>query len=221
MIATKWLVTSERPVAMTMMSDEKEMPVVLPADWVPGPRQGEWTYEMYSALPEDGCRYEIVQGVLMMSPAPEVAHQGIIMRISRYLDEHIFSSGRGRVFLAPTDVMLAPHKVVQPDVLVLLNEHKERLRKHYIEGAPDLVVEVISPGSAAYDRLVKYNLYAESGIPEYWIVNPQEQSVEIFVLEEGKYHSLGMFLGKQALQSQIIPNGTVQATHFFSWGWNE
>jgi Uma2 family endonuclease len=217
MIATKWYVTSERRVAMTMISDEEETKVVMPADWVPGPRQGDWTYEMYSALPDDGRHYEVVQGVLMMSPAPEMAHQGIIQRISRYLDEQIFSTNRGLVFTGPVDVVLESQKVVQPDVLVLLENHLDRLQEKSVEGAPDLVVEVISPSSATYDRLVKHNLYEQEGIPEYWLINPKEQSIEVFVLEMGKYRSLGAFRNEQIVQSYLVPNETVQAAHFFSW----
>lgn len=217
MIATKWCVTSERRVAMTMISDEKETQMVMPADWVPGPRQGEWTYEMYAALPDDGHLYEVVQGVLMMSPAPEMAHQGIIQRISRYLDEQIFSTNRGLVFTGPADVVLASQKVVQPDVLVLLENHLDRLKENCVEGAPDLVVEVISPSSVTYDRLVKHNLYEQAGIPEYWLVKPKEQSIEVFVLELDRYRSLGPFRNEQIVQSRLVPNETIPAAHFFSW----
>jgi Uma2 family endonuclease len=155
----------------------------------------------------------------MMSPAPEIAHQAVIVRISRYLDEQIFSTQRGWVFMAPTDVVLSPQKVVQPDVLVLLREHKDRLKKRCIEGAPDLVVEVISPSSAAYDRLVKHNLYAESGVPEYWLVNLQDQSIEVFVLEGKQYHSPGLFRNEQPIKSLLIPGETLQASLFFNWEW--
>ncbi|HXR64577.1 MAG TPA: Uma2 family endonuclease [Ktedonobacteraceae bacterium] len=191
--------------------------MILPADWVPGPRQGEWTYEMYSALPNDGHRYEVVRGVLIMQPAPEMAHQGALGLISYYLDEQIFSTNRGLVFTGPADVVLSSQKVVQPDVLVLLENHLDRLQEKCIEGAPDLVVEVISPSSMTYDRLVKHNLYEQGGIPEYWLVNPKDQSIEVFVLEMDKYRSLGAFRNEQIVQSHLVPNETVPATHFFSW----
>lgn len=78
---------SERRRAMGMTDDKRNIDMVIPADWIPGPRQGRWTYEMYAALPEDGHRYEVVQGVLMMSPAPEMAHQGVIGLIYKYWPE--------------------------------------------------------------------------------------------------------------------------------------
>lgn len=215
MTASEWHVTSERRVTITM--SEREIQMVLPANWIPGPRQGDWTYETYSALPDDGRYYEVIQGVLMMSPAPEMAHQGIVGLIYRYLSEHIFSTGRGLVFTGPADVVLSPKKIVQPDVLVLLEEHLHRLKEKCVEGAPDLVVEIISPSSETYDRLVKYNLYEQEGISEYWLVDPKEQSIEVFVLETGKYSSLGVFRREQIVQSRLVPNESARAAQFFAW----
>src|SRR5690242_3906564 len=123
---------------------------VVMADWVPGPSQGSWTYNDYAALPEDGNRYEIVQGVLMMPPAPEPSHQGIAGEIYNYLRSQVLDTGRGLVFLSPIDVVLSISTTTQPDVVVLLKEHLDRVQKKYIAGAPDLVVEVISPGSKTY-----------------------------------------------------------------------
>lgn len=210
-------VASERRVLTTMTSNERNIQVVTPADWVPGPRQGDWTYDMYAALPEDGRRYEVIQGVLMMSPAPEMAHQGVIQRISRYLDEQIFSTNRGLVFPGPTDVVISPQKVVQPDVLILLADHLDQLQEKRILGAPDLVVEVISPSSITYDRTVKYNLYEQASVPEYWLVNMEAQSIEVFVLEAGRYRSLGIFCDKQTVQSRLIPHASAPAAQFFNW----
>ena len=153
----------------------------------------------------------------MMSPAPEIAHQGIIEQINHYLYERIFLTNRGLVLTSPVDVMLSSQKVVQPDILVLLENHLDRLKEKYVEGAPDLVVEVISPSSITYDRLVKHNLYEQEGIPEYWLVNPLEQSIEAFVLEMSKYRSLGTFRNEQIVQSRLVPNETVSAAQFFTW----
>lgn len=207
---------------MTRMSHDEEqeqerVTPVIPAHWVPGPRQGGWTYETYAALPEDGNRYEVVQGVLMMSPAPEMSHQGVIQRMSHYLDERIFAPRSGLVFTSPVDVTLSARTTVQPDVLVVLQEHVNRVHPKRIVGIPDLVVEVISPGSATYDRLVKYSVYGKAGVPEYWLVNANEQTVEVFVLEEDQYYSLGEFLGERIVQSRIVPGIPVPAAQFFDW----
>ena len=150
---------------MAVMHREDESTLVL-ANWVPGPRQGHWTYEAYAALPDDGLRYEIMQGVLVMTPAPEPGHQGISMEISFCLYEQIISKNRGKVFAAPIDVVLSKKEVVQPDVLVILNEHLDRVQKKRIVGAPDLVVEIISPSSVATDSIIKRQTYERAGVPE-------------------------------------------------------
>jgi Uma2 family endonuclease len=205
---------------MTIISDDrthKDRTIVMPADWVPGPRQGSWTYEAYTALPEDGNRYEIVQGVLMMTPAPEPAHQGIAEEINSYLRSQILHTKRGLVLTAPIDVVLSKHMTVQPDVLVLLKEHLDRLQKKRIVGAPDLAVEVISPSSATYDRLVKYSVYERAGVPEYWLVNVDEQTIEVFILEAETYRSLGIFQDEQHLISRIVPETEITVSQLFDW----
>src|SRR5207248_2806207 len=176
-----------------MITPKEELSVVIPADWVPGPPQGAWTYDEYAALPDDGQRYEIVNGVLMMAPAPSPEHQDIVLEIASYLRIHVKLAGLGRVFPAPIDVDLGPKNVFQPDVVVVLNAHLDRVKAKKIVGAPDLVVEIASPATAAIDRTAKYEKYAHAGILEYWIVNPHRQTIEVFVLEDGEYHSLGVF----------------------------
>lgn len=187
------------------------------ADWVPGPPQGSWTYDAYAALPDDGNRYEIVQGVLLMSPAPEPAHQGIVEEINSYLRSQILSTKRGLVFTSPIDVVLAENISVQPDVLVILKEHLDRVGNKRITGAPDLVVEVISPGSKFQDRVVKHSIYERFGVPEYWLVKSENQTIEVFVLDMGIYRSLGIFHGEQSLESHLIPTITVSVNQFFDW----
>jgi Uma2 family endonuclease len=199
---------------MTIMDQER---MVTMADWMPGPPQGSWTYEAYAALPDDGQRYEIVQGVLMMSPAPEPSHQGIAGEIYRYLCLQILDKGRGLVFTSPIDVVLSASTTTQPDVVALLKEHLDRLQKKYIMGAPDLVVEVISPGSKTYDRLVKYGVYEKAGVPEYWLVNASEQTIEIFLLESGAYRSAGLFRGEQLPVSRMVPDITITVGQIFDW----
>jgi Uma2 family endonuclease len=197
-------------------NDLKELHTVTPADWVPGPQQGDWTYKAYAALTEDGECYEIVQGVLVMSPAPENIHQNAIGEIFAYLREQIKLKHLGRVIVAPFDVVLSSRDVVQPDVLVVLNEHLDRLQAKHLEGAPDLVVEVYSPSSRLYDRVVKHTLYEQAGVPEYWLVDPEKECIELFVLEYGKYRSLGIFSGDQVLPSRIVPQLPIPVAGFFA-----
>ncbi len=189
--------------------------VVTPADWVPGPRQGSWTYDDYAALPDDGQRYEIVNGVLLMTPAPSPDHQSIAVRLTYYLFMHIELAGLGRVFSGPIDVELGPRNVFQPDVVILLNTHLNKVAAKKIVGAPDLVVEIASPSTAVVDRVTKYDIYARAGIPEYWIVKPTNRTIEVLILENGEYYSSGIFRGEQLLPSQIVPGLPVRVEQFF------
>lgn len=198
-----------------MTTTSGELALVTPADWVPGPPQGSWTYEDYAKLPDDGHRYEIVNGVLVMAPAPDLEHQSIVLRFSYYLFAHVELAGLGRVFGAPVDVELGPKNVFQPDVVVVLNARLDSIAAKKIIGAPDLVVEIASPSTAAYDRLTKYEKYARAGITEYWLVKPGRKSVEIFALEKGEYRSLGVFSGQQTLPSRVVPGLPVRVEQFF------
>ncbi|HZO74160.1 MAG TPA: Uma2 family endonuclease [Ktedonobacteraceae bacterium] len=195
---------------------EQEM-AVTPADWVAGPQQGHWTYNHYATLPEDGQHYEIVAGVLYMTPSPNKSHQDAVLWFSHYLLLYVRIAGLGQVFVAPFDVELAPDVVVQPDIVVVLNAGLEKITPTRIIGPPDLVVEVSSPGTAGYDRHIKQDAYARAGIQEYWIADPAAQTVEVLLLEGGGYYSLGVFSGQMRLSSRVVPTITeVQVEQFFA-----
>ena len=198
---------------MTMTSDVPQ--VVTLADWVPGPQQGDWTYDQYAALPYDGKRYEIVNGVLLMAPSPTGPHQDTVGEVFLHLRSHLKLTGLGLVRLAPFDVELTPKDVFQPDIFVVMNTHLDRVLEKKVAGAPDLVVEVASPGTVAYDRLTKYDTYERAGVLEYWIINLDRRTVEIFVLEDDTYHSLGVFHGEQKVPSRLISWLSVRAEQFF------
>ena len=188
--------------------------VVLPADWIPGPGQGQWTYDDYAAISEDG-QYEVVDGVLYMSPSPNVDHQEIIGEIFAHLRSFARTTGLGKVFIAPLDVELSYNNVVQPDVFVLLNEHLDRVTHSRVLGSPDLVVEVASPGTVRHDLREKQDAYARAGVPEYWIVNPDAQTVELLVLKNSFYRSLGLFSGDVTLPSTVISGFSTKVSQFF------
>ncbi len=193
--------------------------MVTPADWVAGPRQGQWAYSTYAALTSEGQHYEIVDGVLYMTPSPSWSHQEIVGRLFRYLSTYVETANLGGVFIAPIDVELAPDNVFQPDVVVLLKTGREKLRGRHIVGPPDVIVEVVSPGSATMDRHHKYQAYAQAKVPEYWIVEPGTQTVEVFVLMGERYSSAGIFQGKAILPSSVLPNFEVQVDQFFISAW--
>jgi Uma2 family endonuclease len=147
------------------------------------PATHHWTYEDYLVLPDDGTRCEIIEGERLMTPAPGPRHQSASIRLAAallsFLDEHEL----GKVFAAPVDVILADDTVVQPDILVILKEHARREKESGLFGAPDLVVEILSPSTADRDLDRKMRTYASHGVPEYWIVDPIAQWIEVDVLE--------------------------------------
>jgi Uma2 family endonuclease len=201
-----------------MTTTSEKLPMLVLADGVPGPRQGEWTYSDYAAL-DDGQRYEIVNGVLLMTPAPSWSHQEIVLEIASYLRTYLRKTGLGGAFVAPIDVELSPHDVFQPDIVVLLKESREKLKDRHIVGAPDLVIEVTSPGTRVFDRLNKYDAYARARVPEYWLANPETQSVEVLVYDGQTYRSQGIFEGKATLPSRVVPGLPVHVEDFFASVW--
>ncbi len=191
--------------------------VVTPADNMPGPKQGHWTYDSYANLPDDGQHYEIVDGVLYnMAPAPTGSHQDATGWFFYYLTVHVRIAGLGHVYMAPRDVELAFDTVVQPDVVVLLDNGSAKITESRVIGAPDLAIEVSSPSTAIHDRHRKYVAYAQARVKEYWIADPKAQTVELLRLENGAYYSLGVFSGEQMLPTQIVPDFPVQVQQFFA-----
>lgn len=192
------------------------LPAVAPAAHVAGPPQGRWTYADYAALPDDGTRYEIIDGVLYRTPAPGTGHQSVSNLIATLLTIHVQFAGLGRVFAAPIDVELAPGTVVQPDVLVVLNANLGAITPSRIIGAPDLVVEIASPSTAGYDRREKQDAYAQAGVREYWIVDPGAQTVELLTLAGQAYQSQGGYRGQAQVPSQVAQSIPVPVAQFFA-----
>lgn len=205
---------------MTLPSSVDIVPTVAPADHVPGPAQGCWTVEDWLAWydvksSEDRHRYELIAGVLMLAPPPETGHESTNVHVVFYLVGHVVLDGRGAVFGSNVGVQLGPNTLVQPDICVVLNSHRDRVTPARIVGAPDLVVEIASPSTRTYDRNAKLRAYAEAGVPEYWLVEAGEQTVEPLVLEHGAYRSLGIFSGQARLPSRVLPDFDVPEAELF------
>ena len=129
------------------------------------PPQGEWTYQDYSRLPDNGLRYEVINGELIMTPAPVPVHQKIIANLYRHLWEYVQKQSAGEVFFAPIDVNLPDlASLVQPDLLFIATERLDIIKEKFIEGSPDLIMEILSAGSERQDRRVKFELYARAGV---------------------------------------------------------
>lgn len=147
------------------------------------PAPGRWTYDDYARLPDDGFRYEVIEGELYMSPAPRTVHQRVSRRLLVQLDAYATDTGTGEAFAAPCDVRLGRGTVVQPDLFFVTTERRGIVGELCVDGAPDLVVEILSPGDTDHDRVRKHALYAQHGVREYWIVDPPARTIDVFVLE--------------------------------------
>jgi Uma2 family endonuclease len=145
------------------------------------------TVEDLECFPDDGNRYEILQGELLVSPAPSPKHGRLSVALIVALDQFISSHGGGEIFHAPVDVVLSPNDTVQPDVCFVSTTRRGIVGERWIEGAPDLVVEIISPSSHQMDLVRKRALYAQAGVPEYWIVDPDQRAIFVLALENAAY----------------------------------
>jgi Uma2 family endonuclease len=164
--------------------------LVLPTDApaVPGPPQGQWTYADWEELPDDGNRYEVIDGVLYMTTAPSSFHQWIIKQLVRYIAIPAEDQGLAFGFPAPVGVIMPGCDPVQPDFVVVLASRKSIFREKRIRGVPDLLVEILSPSTKAYDLEVKLEAYARAGVPEYAIIDPSARTLSHYRLEAaGRY----------------------------------
>ena len=143
------------------------------------------TYEDYRKTPDDE-RWELLDGELVMAPSPNVPHQDISGTLFVLLKLFVDSAGLGRVFHAPLDVVLSETNVVQPDLLFVSHERADILTEANVQGAPDLVVEILSPSTTSRDWRIKLDLYAQHGVREYWVVDPNGQRVWVMSGGDGE-----------------------------------
>jgi Uma2 family endonuclease len=157
----------------------QEVPLLPPVEL------GPYRDRDYQRLPEEEPRCELLYGDLLVTPAPSLRHQAVVFHLGRLLDDHAGAQG-GLALISPVDVALFDHSVVQPDV-VYVSPGRLTMAARRFEGAPDLVAEVVSPGGARRDRMWKLKLYAEAGVREYWIVDPEARTFELLVLRGERY----------------------------------
>lgn len=146
------------------------------------------TYEDYVRMPDDGQRYELIDGELHVVPAPFLSHQRSVGRLYVHIFLWVRSHG-GEVFIAPFDVILSPVNVLQPDLLFVAPQHASRVEKRGVVGPPDLVVEVLSNSTKRRDETLKRELYERFGVSEYWIVDPEAKTVKVLRLAGRRYET--------------------------------
>jgi Uma2 family endonuclease len=181
------------------------------------PVQGEWTYDDYLALPDDGKIYEIIEGVLYVTNAPGYDHQFTTFETARQIANFVIAHKLGQVLTAPFEVHLAEDtRPVQPDVLFIKADRLPPADARFFEGAPDLIVEVISPSSVRTDQYIKFSAYEKAGVPEYWIANPKPRSVEVFTLSRGEYALVGQFIEDEVIESNILAGLSIITSTLFN-----
>ena len=151
------------------------------------PSSRRWTYADYCRIPADRKRHQIVDGRHFVSPAPSPRHQEVALRLAMELVRAVEGTRRGRVFIAPVDVHLAPGTIVQPDLVVLGARCTSRIGQKKITGAPDLLVEILSPSHRSFDTVLKRERYQRAGVRELWLVDPDADSLVQLVLRRGRY----------------------------------
>jgi len=167
------------------------------------PPQGEWTEADYFALPDANRLVELSKGKLIMPPHPTLAHQEAVKRL--FLRLHAFVEERklGVVEIAPLPVRLWPGKIREPDIFFISKEHEDRLGER-VCGVPDLVMEVISPGTRRTDRHEKPYEYAKAGVQEFWLVDPERKTIEVYALREGAYELVGKWGVGETARSELL-----------------
>jgi Uma2 family endonuclease len=163
------------------------------------------TYEDFCCLPNDGKRYEIIDGELFVTPSPFRPHQRAVTRLTRHLSTVVEENDLGEVFVAPFDVVFSRFDVVEPDLLYVSKDRLSVLTEKNVQGAPDLVVEVLSPSTAQTDRTTKLKLYARYGVQEYWIIDPYGPSAEIYRRQEIGFEPVKTPEATDSLTSPLFP----------------
>ena len=162
------------------------------------------TYEDYKLTPDD-VRYELLDGELILSPSPRTAHQRTSRNILVPLTIFVEQNELGEVFDAPYDVVLSDFNVVQPDILFVSNDRTNIVTDDNIQGAPDLVIEILSPSTARRDRTQKRDIYAQHNVKEYWQGDTDAKEVTVLTLEDGVYRVAGVYTEGQTLTSPLLP----------------
>ncbi|HEX8395567.1 MAG TPA: Uma2 family endonuclease [Longimicrobium sp.] len=150
------------------------------------PARRGWSYAEFRQLPDDGNRYEVIDGDLYVTPAPRTIHQKVSVRLAGALERHAEEHGLGVVLSAPCDVIFGEDDYLQPDIVFIRRERDGIVTDVGVEGAPDLVVEIASPATAVRDRGIKRHQYAAHGVPEYWIIDTDARAVERYRLIDGE-----------------------------------
>ncbi len=172
------------------------------------------TYADYLKTSDDE-RYELLNGELILSPSPKEIHQYISGILHLMIGTFVRGRSLGKVYCAPFDVVLSDTDVVQPDILFVSHERSRILTRENVRGAPDLVVEILSSATAERDRTIKLDLYAQHGVKEYWMVDPEARTITVLLRGEGGFGVAGIYGEGQILRSPTLAGFGVALEEIF------
>ena len=173
------------------------------------------TYRDYFDLPESDDRYELIDGELYMTPPPIPEHQGFLFVLTLALGNFVVQRELGKIYFSPIGVVLSGGDVLQPDMIFIRNERLNIIEGGYVRGAPDLVVEVLSPSTARRDRTIKREIYESSGVQEYWLVDIRNRTIEVYVASEAGFVAAGVYGEGDTLASLLFPGFSMNVSDVF------
>ena len=173
------------------------------------------TYDEYCLLPEDRNQYELFDGELVMTPSPSARHQEIVTELATALSNFVKKESLGKVYVAPLDIIFTKFTVLQPDILFVSQERVNTVVRERIEGAPDLVVEVLSPSTFHKDLRKKMAVYSQFGVQEYWIVDPETQSMELYCPGKEGLQLARRFAAGEIFESRLLAGFRVEVSSIF------
>jgi Uma2 family endonuclease len=173
-----------------------------------------FTYQEYLQLPDDQ-RYEVLEGELVVSPSPNADHQRILFALAGLFFVFRREQAIGEFFVAPLDVILSEHNVVQPDLLFISQDRLSIVQQQGVHGAPDLVIEILSPSDPERDLETKRRTYGQYGVREYWIVDPASRSVEILTQQGSGLDTWQRFQGDTSLRSPLLTGLVLNLAEIF------
>ncbi len=174
----------------------------------------KFTVKDYMTTPEDK-RYQLLDGELILAPAPTTRHQRILLRLYDEVNRFVQSNQLGEVLLSPCDVVLSDHDVLEPDLLFVSNSRSNIVTRANLQGAPDLVVEILSPGTAGYDRGYKQTLCGRHGVREYWLVDPDAATVEVLVESAQGLELAATYTREDILTSPLLAGLVIELAAVF------
>jgi Uma2 family endonuclease len=176
------------------------------------------TYEDYVRIPDDGKRHEIIDGEHYVTPAPNTRHQAVIINLARLVAPVVHDRRLGQLFVSPVDVVLSPTSIVQPDLVFVSTARASIITRPNIQGAPDLAIEVLSKGTRRTDEHVKRKLYEQFGVQEYWVVDPDLQTVKVYRLTASGYANAAELSGhaNARLTTPLLPGLDLPLSEVFS-----